>query len=160
MPAPTRTPATSSVDNRKPRAIADGSAVGPDLARCRRDGMVIAEPFAETAATARRAQPRRLGVGRDHHCRARRRPCFRHPQSILARSRHRRRPKAARTILTRFGQVKNSTPRQLSCRKPYEYQMVDPSHPERAQRPSRNIPIQSGSRRPKYRRGSVPASKW
>ena len=49
MNAPTRTPATSSVESRKPRASADGSALrtGPSFGLPARP-LLLVEPFAET----------------------------------------------------------------------------------------------------------------
>jgi len=88
--APTRTPATSSVDSRKPRAIADGSAVWRGPESC--------------SGASRREQPRRPAVRYDRLCRACRQSYsrlawfsgFACPAAL----------KAARTILIAFLRVK------------------------------------------------------
>ena len=49
MNAPTRTPATSSVERRKPRASADGSLFEPEPSfGLRARPLLLGEPFAET----------------------------------------------------------------------------------------------------------------
>ena len=112
MPAPTSTPATSSVESRNPRAIADGSEVGEcaGLTVGGRLAVECAEPFAETL------EPRgerslvgwlKLAIVLSRLSRASS-AMLSTPANNTERSRQSAALKAARTILTGSGQVKET----------------------------------------------------
>ena len=92
--APTRTPATSSVESRKPRAIAEGSATGRAPGSLSDSLPSCVEPSRSPRRPKPRGESGFVGgpVLRSHSCRARRRPCFRHPR--YRRVRMSRRPQS------------------------------------------------------------------
>ena len=106
MPAPTRTPATSSVESRKPRASAEDRSSNRNQLRLAGSALVVGEPFAETLEP--RGERGLFGCRLPFPSRPRvlacRRPCF---DTGVQANQISAVPKAARTIVIGLGELRN-----------------------------------------------------